>query len=143
MWGVVMVVHLFDQIRNLGHGHAFLEHVNDKGLQRIVRVLVRSDGLLVEFAVPVTWNRQIQISVIRMKCPRIDTVSGVVRIKAKTAIFLVIQKSRQFGLKERMDRFCGKLRRGLPFLFIHLHKIFYALGIFNKKITRCLKRQSG
>lgn len=98
-----MAVHFLDQIRDLGHRHAFLEHVDYERLQRIIRALIGCDRLLVEFAILVPWHQKLQVSVLRMECPRVGTVSGVTRVEADAILFFVIQESRQFGLEERID----------------------------------------
>ena len=44
---------MFSMSLDFGHRDAFLEHVDDERLQRVIRALVGCDNLLVEFAIAV------------------------------------------------------------------------------------------
>ncbi len=92
---VVVPIHLLDQVRNLRHGHALPEEVDDGLLQRIVRALVGGNGLLLELAVAVARDFEVELPVLGLDRPVIGAITGIAGVEPNPVVLLVIQEGRQ------------------------------------------------
>ena len=101
--GVVMTIHLFDEVGYFPRRNALAIKLNDRCLQCVTTACIIRNKLLFKFPFAVSGNMKVEFAVFRVKHPVVKTVAAVTATPAFGIVFLIAKECGNFCLKQVVD----------------------------------------